>query len=112
MSHDFLFKRRQLYDLWGARRGERVVSALTLPVGPRAAIRPGAATFKDIQVPWRDKAMEMCNLAAYLAGTKPWARLLNTQTAPAQPRGGLVIETDVEPDTGRVRHPRRLVFLC
>jgi hypothetical protein len=55
-------------------------------------------------MPWRDKAMEMINLAAYLAGTKPWRSLTNIQTRPSQPRGGLVIETDVDPVTQTVRH--------
>jgi len=53
-------------------------------------------------MPWRDKVMEMINLAAYLAGTKPWQRLVNTPTTRPEPRGGLVIEIDVEPDTQRV----------
>jgi hypothetical protein len=104
MSHDFLFKRRHFYEPWAPRRGEKVVSALTLPVGIRGAIRPGAATWKDILMPWRDKVMEMINLAAYLAGTKPWRSLTNIQTRPSQPRGGLVIETDVDPVTQTVRH--------
>jgi len=92
------------------------VSALTLRVGAGGQIREDAATFADIDPVWQHKVMEIVNLAAIHAGTKPWPnQAQDPGAAPALAQtGSLIIESDVDPITDKVRClPIRHVFsLC
>lgn len=107
-SHDFLHKRRHLYQIWTERwTNEHIVSCLTLRVGAGGQIKDSDAMFQDISPVWQHKVLQMVNLAAFFAGTKPWESQISAVDLmqDGMASGSLIIETDVDPRNQKAWRP-------